>query len=50
MTIIDDATMYTSVIFLVQKAEAGQKLQEFVCWLEKQSAKTVKVIVGLHLS
>ena len=45
MTIIDSATMYTWVVFLVQKAKARQKLQEFVRWLEKQSAKTVKVIV-----
>ena len=45
MTIIDAATMYTWVVFLVYKGEAGQKLHDFVRWLEKQSGKSVKVIM-----
>ena len=45
MTIIDSATMYTWVVFLVQKSEAGQKLQDFIRWLEKQSGRSVKMIM-----
>src|SRR5580692_3933141 len=41
MTIIDSATMYMWVVFLVQKSEASQKLQDFIHWLEKQSGWSV---------
>ena len=45
MTVIDAATMYTWVIFLVQKGDAGQKLHNFIRWLQNQSRKSVKVIM-----
>ena len=45
MTIIDAATMYTWVIFLVLKGDAGQKLHEFIRWLQNQSGRSVKVIM-----
>ena len=45
LTIIDGATMYTRVLFLTEKGEAGRKLHDFVRWLENQSGKSVKVIV-----
>ena len=45
LTIIDVATMYTWVLFLTDKGEAGRKLHDFVRWLENQSGKSVKVIV-----
>jgi hypothetical protein len=45
MTVIDAAIMYTWVIILVQKSEAGQKLNEFIRWLEKQSGKPVQTIM-----
>ena len=45
MTMVDSATMYVWVVFLVQKSEAGPKLQNFVTWLQNQSGKSVKVIV-----
>jgi hypothetical protein len=45
MTVIDAATMYTWVISLVQKGEAGQRLHDFVRWLEKQSGKSVQSIM-----
>jgi hypothetical protein len=34
MTIIDSTTMYTWVISLIGKGEAGPKLHEFIRWLE----------------
>lgn len=45
MTIIDAATMYTWVVYLPQKSDAGSRLHEFIRWLEKQSGKSVKTIV-----
>ena len=45
MTIIDAATMYTWVIILVLKGDAGQKLHEFIRWLQNQSGRSVKVIM-----
>jgi 2-hydroxychromene-2-carboxylate isomerase len=45
MTIIDAVTMYTWVIFLVQKGDAAQKLHDFIRWLQNQSGKSVKVIM-----
>ena len=45
LTVIDGATMYTWVLFLTEKGEAGRKLHDFVRWLENQSGKSVKVIV-----
>jgi hypothetical protein len=45
MTVIDSATLYVWTIFLVQKSDAGPKLQNFVVWLQNQSGKTVKTIV-----
>jgi hypothetical protein len=37
--------MYTWILFLTEKGEAGRKLHDFVRWLENQSGKSVKVIV-----
>jgi hypothetical protein len=45
LTVIDGATMYNWVLFLIEKGEAGRKLHDFVRWLENQSGKSVKVIV-----
>ena len=45
MPIRDTAMMYGWVILLVQKNEAGPKLQNFIIWLEKQSGRSVKVII-----
>jgi hypothetical protein len=45
MTVIDTATMYTWVVYLVQKSDAGSKLYEFIRWLEKQSGKSVKTVI-----
>ena len=45
ITVIDAPTIYTWVMFMDQKSEAVQKLQEFVCWMEKQSGKSVKMIM-----
>jgi hypothetical protein len=45
ITVIDAATMYTWVMFMVQKLEAAQKLQEFVRWMEKPSGRSVKMIM-----
>jgi hypothetical protein len=33
--IIDVATMYTWVVYLVQKSNVGSRLHEFIWWLEK---------------
>ena len=35
MMIIDVATMYTWVAYLVQKSNVGSRLHEFIWWLEK---------------
>ena len=45
MPIRDTAMMYGWVILLVQKNEAGPKLQNFIIWIEKQSGRSVKVII-----
>jgi hypothetical protein len=45
LTVIDSATLYTWMLFLIEKGEAGRKLHDFVRWLENQSGKSVKVIV-----